>query len=293
MIKEIKVTTAANKLKRRIPYPFDLNIYRGCVHACQYCFAMYSHKYLDNENFFTDIFVKTNIAEKLDEQLSSKTWKKEIINIGGVTDSYQPIEKKYELMREVLKVMIKHKNPIIISTKSKLILRDFDLIDELSQVAAVNIAATIITMDAEIQKKIEQNSASFEERFEVLKKFRKTNASIGVHLMPIIPFITDSEENFDKLFRAARDVNVDYVLPGTLYLRGKTRKHFFSFLEKNLPEIFPKFSKLYKTGGAGKEYKNNLYKMLNRLRDKYGLSSSYMKPIKEKLKTFQNQGSLF
>lgn len=282
--KEMMVQSALTELKRKIPYGWDLNIYRGCQHGCQYCYAMYSHNYLGSEEFFKDIYIKTNVVDELEKQLRAASWKREVVNIGGVTDSYQPAEEKYKIMPEVLKLLIKYRTPAIISTKSTLVLRDFELIDELSHITYINIAETITTIDENIREKIEPGSAPTEERFKVLKEFRKTNASIGFHLMPIIPFLTDNESNFDGLFSRAKDCGVDYLLPGTLYLRGKTRKHFLEFFKTDFPDIYDEFISLYKTGGADKEYKNNLYEMVNRLRDKYELPKSYMKPMRDRLK---------
>ena len=281
---EISCDTAMNHLKRRMPYSWDLNIYRGCEHGCKYCYAMYSHEYLDSEDYFGDIFVKTNIVEQLEKQLSSLKWKQEIVNIGGVTDSYQAAEEHYRLMPEILKLLIKYKTPAIISTKSDLILRDYDLIDELSKITYINVAATITTMDESIRKLIEPGGVESAKRFIMLKSFRKTNASVGLHVMPIIPYLTDSFENFDMLFSMAQDSGVHYVLPGTLYLRGKTRTVFLDFIKKEFPHLYDDLVALYKTGGADKEYKNSLYKVVNELREKYSLSSSYTKPMKEKLR---------
>lgn len=280
---EITCETAINKLKRRVPYGWDLNIYGGCEHGCKYCYAMYSHKYMNSDRFFHDIYVKTNIVEEVEKQLRAANWKQEIVNIGGVTDSYQPAEATYKIMPEVLKLLIKYKTPAIISTKSNLILRDFDLIDELSRITYINVAATITTTDEKIRSLIEPNSVSSKARFDMLKQFGKTNASIGLHVMPIIPYITDSYENINNLFSAAKESNVSYVLPGVLYLRGETRKVFFDFIMNQFPNLYEPISALYKTGGADKSYKNNLYEMLNPLREMYSLSNSYTKPMKEKL----------
>ncbi len=283
---KIDAKSALTKLKRKVPYGWDLNIYRGCRHGCHYCYAMYSHQYLGNNNFFDDIFVKENVVEQLEKELASDTWKREVINIGGVTDSYQPAEARYQLMPQILKLLIKYRTPAIISTKSSLILRDYDLIEELSRITYVNVAATITTMDEAIRSKIEPGGASSLERFGVLREFRKTNASTGLHVMPIIPYITDKEENFEAMFALAAECDVHYVLPGTLYLRGNTYRHFMEFITKEFKEVEPQLKRLYKTGGAGNEYKTPLYEMINRLRDKYGLSSSYTKPMKEKLKRY-------
>jgi len=292
--KEITCSVACNKLKRKIPFAWDLNIYRGCEHGCKYCYAMYSHQYLDSEQYFDDIFVKTNIVELLEQQLSSLSWKREVVNIGGVTDSYQPIEKQSKLMPDILRLMIKYKTPCIISTKSDLILRDYDLIAELANLTYVNVAATVTCMNETIRKKIEPNGAPSLKRFTMLKEFSKTNASTGLHFMPIIPFLTDGFETIDSLYSHASDCHVDYVLPGVLYLRGKTRGVFLDFIKQEFPRLYKPLQDLYKTGGAGKEYKDKLYVTVNELKDKYKLSSSYSKPMKEKMNQFpREQLSLF
>ncbi|HIF4980371.1 TPA: radical SAM protein, partial [Clostridioides difficile] len=280
----INCEIACNKLKRSMPYKWDLNIYRGCEHGCKYCYAIYSHKYINSNNYFEEIYVKTNIVEKLERQLKSSKWKKEVINIGGVTDSYQPIEADYKIMPEILNLLIKYKTPAIISTKSDLILRDYDLIDKLSRITYINVASTITTVNEDTQRLIEPNGVDSMRRFKMLKEFRKTNASVGLHIMPIIPYITDDFDNINSLFRHAKECNVHYVLPGALYLRGITRGVFFDFVKKEFPELFDKLSILYSAGSLNREYKNQLYKMVNELRYKYSLSSSYSKIMKEKLK---------
>ncbi|NDV66595.1 radical SAM protein [Bacteroides sp. 224] len=292
-IELVTCETAINKLKRKIPYGWDLNIYRGCQHGCQYCFAQYSHKYLEKKDFYNDIVVKTNIVEKLEEQLRSPQWKREIVNIGGVTDSYQPIEEEFRFMPDILKLLIKYRTPAIISTKSDLILRDYDLIDQLSQITYINVAATITTVNESVREKLEPGGVSSARRFAMLKEFRKTNASIGVHVMPIIPYLTDSRENMEALCSNAKDCGADYFLPGTLYLRGNTKGNFLKFINEQYPDLYESLAELYKKGGAGKEYKSGLYEMVNELRNRYGLSSSYTKPIKEKLKKTEQQLSLF
>lgn len=282
----ITCSTALNELKRKTPYGWDLNIYKGCSHGCRYCYAMGTHGFNGLSDFSNNISVKTNIVDALEKQLRSSNWKREIINIGGVTDSYQPAEAKFKLMPEVLKLMIKYKTPGIISTKSDLVLRDYDLIDELSQITYINIAATVTTMDEEIRKKIEPGAASSRARFDMLKAFRKTNASIGHHLMPIIPYLTDDSDTLSALFEADQDAGIDYVLPGALYLRGATRPAFFDFIKISYPEKYDPLWALYKKGGAPKEYKDELYGRLNPLRKSFGLSNSYSKPIKEKLQVY-------
>ena len=110
--KEIYAKSACNKLKTsRFPFDLDLNIYRGCEHGCKYCYAIYSHDYLGVEKYYEDIYIKINIVEILERELSKKKSERKIINLGSVTDSYQQLEKKYKLMPDILRLMIKYKNP--------------------------------------------------------------------------------------------------------------------------------------------------------------------------------------
>lgn len=281
---ELENKTALNKLKRKIPYGWDLNLYRGCEHGCKYCYAISSHDYLKDGKFFDNVYYKKNIIESLERELSSPEWKREIINIGGVTDSYQNIERELKLMPEVLKLMIKYRNPIIISTKSDLILRDIDLLNELSRITYVNVACTITTMDENIRGEIEPNASESINRFKVLKEFKeKTNCSVGVHLMPIIPYITDNYENLEKIYYLASKAKVDYVLPGTMYLLGKTKTNFFEFMEKYDDCKYDQIKNMYIRGSASKEYKNQLYAKINMLKEKYNVSSNYMKVLNEKI----------
>lgn len=282
-IKPLPCSTALHKLKRKIPYGWDLNLYRGCAHACIYCYAQHTHGYLEDDDF-TSIYAKTNIVEVLERELASPSWNREIINIGGVTDSYQPAEAELKLMPEILKLLIKYKTPAIISTKSDLILRDYDLIARLAEITYINIASTITTMDEEVRAKIEPGAASSAARFAMLGEFRKTNASVGLHTMPIIPYLTDSRENMEALCREATRARVHYMLPGVLYLRGKIRNFFFDQTAKHFPPQYPLIRELYKKGGADPAYKDRLYNtIVNPLRETYGLSSSYTKPMKEKM----------
>ena len=280
-----------------MPYKWDLNIYRGCEHRCKYCYALYSHKYLEstygetlssseaNSNkFFDNIYIKTNIAEELDKQLSKPSWKNEMIAIGTVTDSYQPIEKEHELMREVLEVLIKHKNPAIISTKSDLILRDLDLIDELSQKNFINIAVTITSLDWEIQRAIEPNTISSEDRLRVLQIVRsQTNASTGLHFMPIIPYLTDSYEHIDAMFKNAEKRNIHTILLGPLNLYGKTRGVFLNFIKNNYPKIYQDILAIYENGRVDRNYSRELFTKIKKIRTNYNIDNNYVKVIKEKL----------
>lgn len=281
--------TALNRIKRKqLPFDWDLNIYRGCGHGCKYCFAMYSHSYLNDDNFFDTIYYKKNILECLEKELSSPKWKREVISIGGITDSYQPIEKKLKIMPEVLKLMIKYKTPIIISTKSDLVLRDIDLINELSKITYVNIAFTITTTNEKLRSVLEPGASPTERRFQALEKLKETNACLGVHLMPIIPYLTDSYENLEKIFKRSYDIGVDYILPGVMYLRGITKPNFLNFVKRINPDLYLKVNKLYQTDEL-KEYKLKIYKKINILKKQYPINFNYMKLQKDRLKAVENE----
>lgn len=277
-VNEIEAKSALHELKRRgLPYKYDLNIYRGCSHGCKYCYAASSHKYLGNENFENQIYVKSNIIEVLEKELASDSWKGDIINIGGVCDSYQPLEKDYKLMRDVLKLMIKYKNPVIISTKSNLILRDIDLINELASYTYVNIALCITSCNDSIAKNVEPGASLPLDRFKALCEISKTNAYTGFHLMPILPFLSDDEETLETLVKWARQSNADYMLTGMLYLTGGIKKRYLSFIEEVYPKYYDEYCKVYPKGGADKDYKNNIHSFLAKMRNKYNVNNNYSK----------------
>lgn len=285
---EIECKTPMNHLHtNRLPYEWDLNIYRGCEHNCQYCFAMYTHQYMNDSDFFRHIYIKKNIVEQLEKKLSSKSWKKEIINLGGVTDNYQPIESKYQIMPEILKLCIRYKNPIIICTKSDLILRDIELIEELSKVAMVNVAFTITTLNEEIASKIEPGASLAHKRLEAMRRMKaETDAIVGIHMMPMIPYLTATRNNLKELFEKSYEIGIDYCIPGLLGLRGITRKNFLNFFYQNYSELYSKLNELYDNKGKKNEYRKQFYQLLNEIQRQYPVSLDYQKPVTDGLKKF-------
>lgn len=279
-ITELTVKSALHHLKRRgLPYKYDLNIYRGCTHGCKYCYAVKSHGYLGSTNYDSEIFIKTNIAEQLEKELSSTRWKKEIINIGGVCDSYQSIEEKYKIMREVLKIMIKYKNPVIISTKSSLIMRDLDLIDELASHTYVNIALCITSANDDLSGRVEPGASLPKERMRVLAEAGKTKASTGFHLMPILPFLADDKCTLETLVSWAAESRADYMLTGILYLTAGIKPRFLAFIKEYYPEFYQGYCDLYTHGGAEKNYKSSIHNYLSEMRLKYHVNNQYVKFI--------------
>jgi DNA repair photolyase len=289
MYKPLQAKSALHKIKSNyLPYRYDLNIYRGCEHNCVYCFAQYSHKYLDSEEFFDDIYYKKDIVNILDKEMSSRNWKGKMINIGGVTDTYQPIEKDKKLMRDILKLMIKYENPINICTKSDLILRDMDLLKELSQKTVVNIASSITCKDEKIRIKLEPNSPSTKKRFKVLETIKKeTEATTGILMIPIFPYITDSVENIEYIFKKAKSIDVDFILSGVLNLKGNTKEKVLKFMDEEFPLLKRKYESLYKGAFVNKVYKDAFYIKIKNIRNRVGFRNKKVEyEVKRQLDLF-------
>ena len=282
----VQSKTAATGVKGRFPYRWDLNIHRGCEHGWRYCFAIYTHKYLEKRRagcFFSTIYKKENIAEQLERQLASPAWKGEIINLGGVTDNYQPWEAENGLMKEVLEVLIKYRNPCIISTKSDLILRDYELIDRLSCMNYVNIASTITCVDEKLAAELEPGAVSPDRRFAMLKEFAKTNASTGVHFMPLIPYLTEDTANLEGLYEGAVSCGAKYLLPGYLNLKGPTREAFFEYLFKYRPHLLEPINRLFTEKNAYKEYRIPKYREIRQIAEKYKMPSNYREEVRSRM----------
>lgn len=199
-------------------------------------------------------------------------------------------------MSDIWEVLIKHKNPCTISTKSDLILRDFDLIKRLADVTYVSIAATITCADEKIRMDIEPGGVSSERRFEMLRIFKENiNSVIGLHIMPVIPFLTDTDENLDELFLSGKNVNVDYAILQALNLRGETKNVFLSFIREKYPRIYNKLCLMYRNGYADGAYREALYVKAADIMKKYNISNDYSLFMEKRLEAKNNyeQISLF
>ena len=216
--------------------------------------------------------MKENIVEALERQLMKQSWKRETVNLGGVTDSYQPIEAVNKFMPEILKLFIKYRTPVSISTKSKLLLRDRDLFLELAEKTDVHVAISVTTFDHDLRKKLEPGASSTEDRFKILDAFRGSKIMTGVLMMPILPYLTDSEENLERLFKASQTAEADYVIPGLLNLRQPTKGHFLNFIKTSFPEYYTAYFDRYSGRLDKKPYREAVYSRISRLKKKYPLS---------------------
>lgn len=268
MVKEIDAKSMLHFHKQTFATNWDANIYRGCGHNCQYCFAQYSHRYLETTDFFEDIFIKKNAPEILTKELGKKTWKKFPVNVCGVSDCYQPQEAKYKIMPKVIKAFIMNRNPLVITTKSTLILRDLELIKELNAFAEVSVLISVSTLDEEKRKLIEPHAAPTIERLKMLKVFNEIGCKTAVLFMPVIPYISDDEKNLEEIFKITKEYDLGPINTCPLHLRGKTKGVFYSFLREHFPELLPKYKILYSKESVTDQYRIKLQKRVSYLRDK-------------------------
>jgi DNA repair photolyase len=294
LVKELVTKTAIHFHNSKYGDGFDVNIYRGCEHCCEYCFAKYTHEYLSDKDFYKNIYVKINIAEILDKELSKRTWNnKNIICISAVTDCYQPLEERYKLMQQILPILIKHRQSVFIITKSPLIIRDYELFRELSNVAFVRIAFTITSLDEEIRHKIEPNVKPALERLKILGEFAKIkNIKTAIFLIPIIPYLTDKITNLEQIYKASNDFGIDYIATDALNMRGKVKDNFYDFLKNNFTNTYEKIQGLYLNNGyVNEKYLKKLYGVLEKFEEKYEIKG-FDKMQEDELK-YKNKDELF
>jgi DNA repair photolyase len=248
-----------------------VNVYRGCTHGCRYCFAQYSHEYLGTGSFFTEIYAKANVAAVLDRELSRAKWRHARINLSGVTDAYQPAEAEKKIMPDIWKVLIRHRNPVVITTKSSLILRDIDLIAELAAVTSVYVGASITILAEKLRNIMEPGAAPAEERFKVLERMREAGCVTNVMLTPVIPLINDDLQNLEGIYCRAKKARVSGLSAWPLNLKGSTKQKFFRFLDARFPELLPRYREIYKGSEVSPEYWDSIRTLKSELQRRYGI----------------------
>ena len=204
-----------------MPFKWSLNPYRGCVHACHYCYARETHTFLGldaDSDFERQIFVKSNIAQVLDRELSRPGWSRKSIAIGTATDAYQPAEKRFRLTRSCLEVLLRHRNPFSVVTKSSLIVRDIELIEAISKAAGARIYFTVTTTDEALSDRIEPGAFPPGIRLEALKTLANAGIHCGVLMAPVMPGINDSQANIDQVTEAAAAAGARSLYAGPLRL---------------------------------------------------------------------------
>lgn len=270
-IHEISAKSALHYHRQAKPCHWDLNIYRGCQHRCRYCFAHYSHQWLQSDAFYDEIFVKVNIAEILNGELSGPVSAGQAIAVGGVTDSYQPVERRYRLMRDVLRVLIRQPVPTVLVTKSDLVLRDLDLISVLARKTTVYAGISLSSVDDTLGRILEPGAALPSERIRALRELQRIGCNTTVLYMPVVPGLTDRPEQIDAVYAAAAAARFDTVLPGLLGLQGRTAREFYSFLGKNYPDMVPWYRQLYGNRELFRRYRKGVYACFGAMQQKYSL----------------------
>ncbi|MCK4652882.1 MAG: radical SAM protein [Candidatus Cloacimonetes bacterium] len=271
--KQIEFKSILNKLKYIDTWfwcRYTLNPYRGCEHRCVYCDARRS-KY-NIENFENIVGAKVDADQMLDKRiLRARTLRPDIVSFGGVCDAYQPAEIKFQITRKILSTLKKHKWPCFLLTKSDLILRDIDLFREISRNSYICIAFTINTASDDSAKHFEPFSPPPGKRFKALEKLKSEGLYTGVCAMPILPYVWDSEEQLDELFRRSKQVEADFIIFSSLTL-GESMKHdFYPFLDKYRTGLSNKYREIFIKGSYGpiKSYIRKLNKLILELSEKY------------------------
>jgi DNA repair photolyase len=290
MIKENEVKSVLNKAKKRDHWFLDdytFNPYQSCSYNCLYCYIRGS-KY--GTNLATSLSVKINAIELLEKQLKKRAEKGEygFIVLSSVTDPYINIEKEYQLTRKALEVILKYKFPVHIITKSTLVERDFDLLKEINQQAILPedlqsklsggtlITFSFSTVDDEIGAIFEPGAPKPSARIETLKHAIQVGFQSGVSLMPLLPFITDTTEHLEKLFRTFKECQAQYVMPATLTVFGNGKSDsktlLLNAIRKHYPELEARYLRYFSNSHQLPEfYRNAFYTKMKELTKQYDL----------------------
>ncbi|MFH8092950.1 MAG: radical SAM protein [Candidatus Aenigmatarchaeota archaeon] len=236
IVREIKCKSLLNKSQLA---EYCMNCYIGCEHACKYCYAdSITRKFSPHEEAWGEfVDVKVNAPEVLKKEIKRK--KKGKIFISSLCDPYQPLEEKYELTRKCLEILLKHQFPIIIQTKSSLVLRDLDL---LKKFKSCEVGFTITSLNEKVRKDFEPNSSPVKEKLEAIKVLRENGIFVYVFLGPVLPYLSD--ENLEEYFEKIVKLNVNEIWVDKLNLKRGVWESVSSVLERNYPELLEKWKKV-------------------------------------------------
>ena len=231
-----------------VGFTYDLNPYRGCEHGCVYCYARPSHEYLgfsSGLDFETKIMVKDDAARLLEEEFSRKSWKPAVVALSGNVDCYQPIERKLQITRQCLQVFLKYRNPVSMITKNALVVRDIDILKELSALDLVSVCLSVTTLDKELARRMEPRTSTPEQRLLAIEQLAKAGIPVSVNAAPVIPGLNDEE--IPSILKEAAE-------------RGASSAGFSLLrLPYSVKDLFVDWVK--------REYPDRAEKVLNRIRD--------------------------
>ncbi len=263
----------------RMPFAWTLNPYRGCEFGCKYCYARYTHEFMemwDGKDFERKIYAKTVSPERLRAELRQAKDKGLPISLGTATDPYQPAEKQLEVTRRMLEVFLEFEGlEFSITTKSVLILRDLELLRSVSKTHHFSVHMTVTTHDERLARLLEPKAPPPARRLEAVKQLSDAGIHVGVNAMPILPGLNDSEKHLDRLARAASQSGARFLYGNILFLMPSAMKQFMPFLEAEFPRLVKTYRKLYaRSAYLNGEYKDRMTKLLADLRTRYGLEGN-------------------
>lgn len=251
-VRPMSAKTALNRVKG-MPFSWSLNPYRGCQHACVYCYARATHQYLDlgaGEDFSRVLFFKQNLPDVLDEELRRRRQPPDRVAVGTATDPYQPLEGRYRLTRQCLEVLARHHVPVEIITKGTLIRRDIDVLKRLSATAGVTVCVSVPTVDTELWRETEPGTPAPRHRLATVRMLRDQGIRAGVLMAPILPGLSDRPDRFEATARAAHEHGAAFVHADVVRLSSAVRPVFDQFLAEHHPELRPSYRRWF-TGDAG------------------------------------------
>ncbi len=279
---EVRCRSALNEVKG-MPFRWTLNPYRGCTHACHYCFARRYHEQFEldaDDQFATVILVKTNLPDVLRRELGRCSWTRELVALGTATDPYQPIEGHYKLTRQSLEALCASATPVGLVTKGPMVVRDADLLTAVAAASSCTVYISVPSVDEDAWRRLEPGTASPWQRLKAVRALADAGVHVGVLMAPLVPGITTTRESVEETIRAVADHGAHFVGANVLYLQGGTRTHFLEFLGREYPELTAAYDELYAGGSkyATREYATEVQGMVRALRARYGMTPSERPP---------------
>src|SRR5687767_4018968 len=271
---EVRCVTALNPVKG-MPFEWTLNPYRGCTHGCQYCYARRYHTQFElgaDDEFASVIFVKTNFVEVLRRELQKPSWQGDYVAIGTATDCYQPIEGHYKLTRASLETLCDFRNPAGVVTKGPMIVRDKDVLADLSEKAECSVYISVPCVDEDVWRQLEHGTAHPLQRLRAVRQLVDAGIRAGVLMNPIVPGISSKPALMERTMKAIAEHGARFVGCNVMHLEGGTRDHFMRWLAQEHPELVDGYTKLYAGKYALSPYRKEIQAVFNALRAKYGLA---------------------
>ncbi len=256
-------------------FGWSVNPYRGCAHACVYCYARRYHEYLDlgpGKDFEQQIFVKVNAVEVLRRELARKSWTRDSVAVGTAVDPYQPAEGRYRLTRGILEALADYHTPCSIVTKNSMILRDVDVLQRLARGPGVTVAFSVTTLNNALVKRIEPDTPPPLQRLRVMQHLVNAGIKAGVLLAPILPGLTDDTRSLSEVMRAARDHGAAFVSAAVLRLQGSVKDVYEDFLRQEVPWLAPLYEQLYPAAYARQGYQDRIMRKVKQLKARYGFN---------------------